>query len=1275
MFDNSHDETAGAADWVLDGGFSDFADALVAKGYTVREYRGVDKNGDGAIRYYDDRQSANVDTNEAIITYDAIKDADVFVMAEANRPLRQSEYAALKQFVDSGKGLFLIADHYNSDRNMNTWDSTEVYDGYNRSTDSQYNIGGVYGDMRNPQSATSGWLDENFGLRFRFNAIDCKNGVSGIRSASDSEGITNGVKPILMAAGSTLAITDPSKAKGIIYFSSSDSPVKWTSAADTGLYYGGEAEGPYVAISKPSAGKAAFIGDSSPIEDNTPKYLREDTGKAKSTYSGWTDTGNAATLCVNIINWLSTQESYTSFDGVNHTKGTATPNPMADVEKNQTQSEPWATPSYDPWNTDTFANGSYGAPNASGGSSGGSGSGSVSLAVYPAYVYVNEPFAIIDGGTGTNPQFGAYNSSSGAQIGQLLVNGNWTSSGYNTISGTGPLAATARVASLASSTVLKLKTSDTVYDKKTVTGLSTGYGYIQGAVSANTNDVVTASQNGVVLGTAQVDSSDQVKIAVKSGSGITLSVYSPNGTKESDLSGTYTVSNGATTTITGGSSSVPVASVSLDKTSLSLNTGDSSTLTATVYPTNATNQNVSWSSSNTSVATVNNGTVTAVAAGTATITVTTEDGNKTASCSVTVTNPNVAVTSVGLDKTSLSLNTGDSSTLTATVYPTNATNQNVSWSSSNTSVATVNNGTVTAVAAGTATITVTTADGNKTASCSVTVTNPNVAVTSVGLDKTSLSLTAGNSSTLTATVYPTNATNQNVTWSSSNTSVATVSNGTVTAVAAGTATITVTTADGNKTASCSVTVTNPNVAVTSVGLDKTSLSLNTGDSSTLTATVYPTNATNQNVSWSSSNTSVATVNNGTVTAVAAGTAAITVTTADGNKTASCSVTVTNPSGSTVSLAVYPAYVYVNEPFAIIDGGTAANPQFGAYNSSTGTQIGQLLINGSWTSSGYNTISGTGPLAATARVVSLASSTVLKIRTSDSSTYDKQTVTGLSSGYGYIQGTVSANTNDVVTASQNGVVLGTAQVDSGDQVKIAVKSGSGITLSVYSPNGTKESDLPGTYTVSNGATTTISGSGNVAVTSVGLDKTSLSLTAGSSSALTATVYPTNATNQNVTWSSSNTSVATVNNGTVTAVAAGTATITVTTADGSKTASCSVTVTNPASGDTYEPNDTLSGAYAVSVGCSLNSYIYSSSDVDYYKFTVTSSGTHTISLTNLPADYDIALYDSQGSNIDYSENSGTTSESMTDTLSAGTYYIEVTGYNGAHSTTTAYHLTIN
>lgn len=361
LFDISHGETAGNADWVIDGGFSDFADALVLEGYTVREYRGVDKNGDGVIRYYDDRQSQNVSINEAVITYDAIKDADVFVMAEPNRPLTTSEYSALKQFVDSGKGIYFISDHYNADRNKNTWDSTEVFNGYNRSTDAAYNMGGEYGDMTNPQDQNKGWLSENFGVRFRFNAIDCKGGVSGVRSTLESEGITQGVEPILMAAGGTLAITNPDKAKGIVYFAEGDTPTKWSYAPDSGLYFGGEKEGPFVAISKPSLGKAAFIGDSSPIEDETPKYKREDSG-TKKTYPGWTDTGNAATLSINIISWLATPESYIGFDGVNHSKGILTPEAMATVEMDETQSEPWSTPSYDPWNTDTFASGSYGAP-------------------------------------------------------------------------------------------------------------------------------------------------------------------------------------------------------------------------------------------------------------------------------------------------------------------------------------------------------------------------------------------------------------------------------------------------------------------------------------------------------------------------------------------------------------------------------------------------------------------------------------------------------------------------------------------------------------------------------------------------------------------------------------------------------------------------------------------------------------------------------------------------------------------------------------------------
>ena len=85
--------------------------------------------------------------------------------------------------------------------------------------------------------------------------------------------------------------------------------------------------------------------------------------------------------------------------------------------------------------------------------------------------------------------------------------------------------------------------------------------------------------------------------------------------------------------------SVPVASVSLNESNLSLYTGKTATLTATVTPENATNKNVTWSTSDASIATVTDGVVTAVGEGTATITVTTEDGTKTATCAVTVEKP------------------------------------------------------------------------------------------------------------------------------------------------------------------------------------------------------------------------------------------------------------------------------------------------------------------------------------------------------------------------------------------------------------------------------------------------------------------------------------------------------------------------------------------------------------------------------------------------------------------------------------------------------------
>ena len=161
----------------------------------------------------------------------------------------------------------------------------------------------------------------------------------------------------------------------------------------------------------------------------------------------------------------------------------------------------------------------------------------------------------------------------------------------------------------------------------------------------------------------------------------------------------------------------PVTSLTLDRTTLTMTEGDTQTLTATVKPDDATDKTVTWTSSNTSVATVDGGKVTAVAPGTATITA--KAGDKTTTCAVTVEKKVVPVTSLTLDRTTLTMTEGDTQTLTATVKPDDATDKTVTWTSSNTSVATVDGGKVTAVAPGTATITA--KAGDKTATCAVTV--------------------------------------------------------------------------------------------------------------------------------------------------------------------------------------------------------------------------------------------------------------------------------------------------------------------------------------------------------------------------------------------------------------------------------------------------------------------------------------------------------------------------------------------------------------------------
>lgn len=231
------------------------------------------------------------------------------------------------------------------------------------------------------------------------------------------------------------------------------------------------------------------------------------------------------------------------------------------------------------------------------------------------------------------------------------------------------------------------------------------------------NGIVFNGDEGTVYGSVEL----QENLTIGEGESLTV----PDGASL-NTNGKLTVDGGTLTDDVTGDVIYKVTGVSLDKTSLNLNPGKEGTLTATITPSNATNQNVTWKSSDTKVATVDNGLVTAVAEGTATITVTTADGGKTATCEVTVTQPaETPVTSVTLDKTSLTLDVGGSDTLTATVKPDNATTKTVTWSTSDKNVATVQDGVVTAVGAGKATITAAASDGSgKTATCEVTVNGP-----------------------------------------------------------------------------------------------------------------------------------------------------------------------------------------------------------------------------------------------------------------------------------------------------------------------------------------------------------------------------------------------------------------------------------------------------------------------------------------------------------------------------------------------------------------------
>ncbi|WP_394749306.1 Ig-like domain-containing protein [Spongiimicrobium salis] len=387
--------------------------------------------------------------------------------------------------------------------------------------------------------------------------------------------------------------------------------------------------------------------------------------------------------------------------------------------------------------------------------------------------------------------------------------------------------------------------------------------------SSADNAIATVDQNGNVRGIRQ----GTVRIAARSEDG-------------------NFVSDAVITVLDAPQNDIPVSGIVLSPSSLSLDEGESANLTTQIFPSNATNQDITWSSSNSNIVTVNqNGQLVALQQGTATIGVITADGGFGDTTTVTVNGAVqnlIPITRIRVNPQAISIDEGDTVNLSAQISPSNATNRNLLWSSANPAIATVDqNGRVTAIREGNVRIAARTQDGtNLLSDAQVEVLDApqnTVAVSGISTSPDTASINEGEGITLSAQISPSNATNQGVDWSSSNNNIASVDqNGRVTGIAAGNVIITGRTVDGGFVDTTSLEVVNNSIPVTRIRVEPQSLTMNAGESTLLSVSISPSNATNRNLLWSSANSAIATVDqNGRVQARREGVVRIAAVTQDG----------------------------------------------------------------------------------------------------------------------------------------------------------------------------------------------------------------------------------------------------------------------------------------------------------------------------------------------------------------------------------------------------------
>lgn len=391
----------------------------------------------------------------------------------------------------------------------------------------------------------------------------------------------------------------------------------------------------------------------------------------------------------------------------------------------------------------------------------------------------------------------------------------------------------------------------------------------------------TSSNKGVIWSSSDTSIATVSDGIIKgiSGGNATITVKTIDGGIEADIDVTVTV---------------PVTRIKLDRAYLQLKVeSEDVVLKASVFPEDATDQDIVWSSNSQNVTVDENGTVHAVAPGKAIITAASKsDPTKKTTCTVVVP---VTVTEVSFTKDNITLKLGQAPVkLIPIIVPSNAVIKAVTWSSSDATIATVSRtGNLMAVSEGTATITVTSVDGNKTGTMEVTVIR---GVFSVSVNKKFATLKIGDPDLkLEAAVLPENATIKDIQWTSSNSKIATVDEeGNVHAVSPGKVIITASSKqDGTKRSTCTITIPVP---VSGIKITSAVSTLKVGQIGVrLSPAITPYNAANKKVEWESSDSSIIVVSaSGVVTPLKVGTVTIRATTVDGGFVDSITINVVYP---------------------------------------------------------------------------------------------------------------------------------------------------------------------------------------------------------------------------------------------------------------------------------------------------------------------------------------------------------------------------------------------